>query len=199
MRRGAERQLTLRRALASTVTGPRGWSPGRRRWTYSRGIPERIGNAATVVTALVALAALIVSIWASRRVARKREFELLLERVDQEAAKREADTRALTERIDREAAKREERFEREVAKREERFEREAAKREEAIRDVLDRSDRKFEALQRRSDELYRQSAEITSRVAHTEAVLEAAPESDPATGQSDAVAAQDVPGDRPSE
>ena len=180
-------------------------------------MPEWIGNAATVVTALVALAALIVSIWASRRVARKREFELLLvridneaakreaktdaltERIDREAAKREADTRAFTERIDREAAKREERFEREVAKREERFEREAAKREEAIRDVLDRSDRKFEALQRRSDELYRQSAEITSRVAHTEAVLEAAPEADPATGQSDAVAAQDVPGDRPSE
>ena len=180
-------------------------------------MPEWIGNAATVVTALVALAALIVSIWASRRVARKREFELLLvridneaakreaktdaltERIDREAAKREADTRAFTERIDREAAKREERFEREVAKREERFEREAAKREEAIRDVLDRSDRKFEALQRRSDELYRQSAEITSRVAHTEAVLEAAPEADPATGHSDAVAAQDVPGDRPSE
>ena len=173
-------------------------------------MPEWIGSAATVAATLVALAALIVSIWASRRVARKREFELLLARIDQEAAKREADTRALTERIDREAAKREERFEREVAKREERFEREAAKREErfereaakreeAIRDVLDRSDRKFEALQRRSDELYRQSAEITSRVAHTEAVLEAAPEADTATGQSDAVAAQDVLGDRPSE
>ena len=184
-------------------------------------MPEWIGNAATVVTALVALAALIVSIWASRRVARKREFELLLVRIDQEADKREADTRALTERIgqeaakrderfdreaakrderfDREAAKRDERFDREAAKRDERFEREAAKREEAIRDALDRSDRKFEALQRRSDELYRQWAEITSRVAHTEAVLEAAPEADPATGQSDAVAAQDVPGDRPSE
>ena len=197
--RGAECRLTLRRALASTVTGRQDWIPGRGRWAYSRGMPEWIGSAATVAATLVALAALIVSIWASRRVARKREFELLLARIDQEAAKREADTRALTERIDREAAKREERFEREVAKREERFEREAAKREEAIRDVLDRSDRKFEALQRRSDELYRQSAEITSRVAHTEAVLEAAPEADTATGQSDAVAAQDVLGDRPSE
>ena len=30
-------------------------------------------------------------------------------------------------------------------------------------------DRRFEALQMRSDELYRQSAEITARVAHTEA------------------------------
>ncbi len=148
---------------------------------YSRGVPEWVGSAATVVTALVALAALIVSVRASRRVARKREFELLLER------------------IDREAAKRDERFEREAAKRDDRFEREAAKREEAIRDVLDRSDRKFEALQGRSDELYRQSVEIASRVAHTEAVLETPAEADPATGQSDAVAAQDVPGDRPSE
>ena len=122
-------------------------------------MPEWIGSAAKVAATLVALAALIVSIGASRRVARKRELELLLERID----------------------------------------REAAKREEAIRDVLDRSDRKFEALQRRSDELYRQSAEITSRVAHTEAVLEAAPEADTATGQIDAAAAQDVLGDRPSE
>ncbi len=174
---GAECRLPLRRARASTVTGRQAWSPGRGKWAYSRGMPEWIGSAATVAATLVALAALIVSIGASRRVARKRELELLLERIDQEAAKREADTRALTERIDREAAKR----------------------EEAIRDVLDRSDRKFEALQRRSDELYRQSAEITSRVAHTEAVLEAAPEADTATGQSDAVAAQDVLGDRPSE
>lgn len=79
---------------------------------YSRGMPEWVGSAATVVTALVALAALIVSIWASRRLARKREFELLLERIDREAAERD-----------------------------ERFEREVAKREEAIPDVLDRSDR----------------------------------------------------------
>ena len=166
---------------------------------YSRGMPAWVGSAATVVTALVALAALIVSIWASRRVARKREFELLLERIDRESAKREAETRAVTERFDRAAAKRDERFEREAAKRDERFEREAAKRDEAIRDVLDRSDRKFEALQRRSDELYRQWVEIASRVAHTEAVLETAAEAGPATGQSDAVAAQDVLGDRPSE
>ena len=157
--RGAECRLALRRARASTVTGRQAWSPGHGKWAYSRGMPEWIGSAATVAATLVALAALIVSIGASRRVARKRELELLLERID----------------------------------------REAAKREEAIRDVLDRSDRKFEALQRRSDELYRQSAEITSRVAHTEAVPEAAPEADTATGQSDAVAAQDVLGDRPSE
>ena len=152
-----------------------------------------------MATALVALAALIVSIWASRRVARRRDFELLLERVDQEAAKREAETRAITERFDQEAAKRDERFEREAAKRDERFEREVSKREEAIRDVMDRSDRKFEALQRRSDELYRQLVEIAARAAHNEAVLETAAEANPASGQGEAVAAQDVLGGQPGE
>ena len=152
-----------------------------------------------MVAALVAVAALIVSIWASRRVARKREFELLLERIyreaakreerfDKEAAKREAETRALTERVDQEAAKREGQFERE-----------AAKREEAIRAVMDRSDRRFEALQKRSDELYPQLAEITARVTHTGAVLETAAEADPAAGRSEAVAAQDVLGGQPSD
>ncbi len=99
-------------------------------------MPQWTGTAATVAPALVALAALIVSIWASRRVARRRDFELLLERIDQEAAKREAETRTITERFDQQAANRDERFEREVSKR-----------EEAIRDVMDRSDREFEALQ----------------------------------------------------
>ena len=114
-------------------------------------MPEWIENAAPVVAALVALAALIVSIWAILRGARRREFELLLERSDREAAAREAQTREFTEQIALEAAKREAQAEKE-----------AAKREKAIRDVLDRSDRKFEALQRRSDDLYRQSAEITA-------------------------------------
>ena len=127
-------------------------------------MPQWIASAATVVTALVALAALIVSIWASRRVARKREFELLLERIDREAAKRE-------ERIDREAAKREERIDRE-----------GAKREEAIRAVMDRSDRKFEVLQKRSGELYRQLVEITARATYDGAVPERAAEVAPATG-----------------
>lgn len=158
-----------------------------------------IGAVATVATALVALAALIVSILTRLRVAQQGEFKLLLQRIDQEAAKRE-------KAFEREIAKREaetraiiERFEKEAAKRDDRFEREAAKREEAIRAVMDRSDRKFEALQKRSDELYRQSAEITVRVAHTEAILETAAEANPATGQNDAVAAQDVPGSQTSE
>ena len=156
-----------------------------------------------MVTALVALAALIVSIWASRRVARKREFELLLERIDREGAKREEridrEAAKREERIDREAARREEQFEREAAKREERIDREGAKREEAIRAVMDRSDRKFEALQKRSDELYRQLAEITARARHAGAVPETGAEAATATRQREPVAAQDVPGGQPSD
>ena len=45
---------------------------------------------------------------------------------------------------------------------------------------MDHSDRKFESLQRRTDELYRQSAEVTSSVAHNEAALATAVESTPA-------------------
>jgi len=144
-------------------------------------MPQWIGGAATVAATLVALAALIVSIWAGRRAARRREFEILLERIDRETTKRETETRAVMERIDREAARREERVDRE-----------AAKREERIRELMDRSDRKFEALQRRSEELYRQSAEVSARVAHNEAVLATAVESTPARGETEAVAAQDV-------
>ena len=162
-------------------------------------MPQWIGSVATAAATLVAIAALIVSIWAAKRAARKREFEILLERSDQETTKREAETRALMERIDREAAKREaetralmERIDREAAKREQMFEREAAKREERIRDLMDRSDRKFEALQRRSDELYRQSAEVSAKMAHNEAVLGTAAQSTPESGETEAVAAQDV-------
>ena len=162
-------------------------------------MPQWIGSAATVAATLVALAALIVSIWAGRLAARRREFEILLERIDRETAKREAETRAVMERIDREAAKREERIDREAAKREERIDREAAKREERIRELMESSDRKFEVLQRRSDELYRQSAEVSARVAHNEAVLATAVESTPARGETESVAAQDVSTGRPRE
>ena len=64
---------------------------------------------------------------------------------------------------------------------------------------MDRSDRKFESLQRRTDELYRQSAEVTSRGAHNEAALAAAVESTPARDETEAVAAQDVSVGRPRE
>ena len=111
-----------------------------------------------------------------------------MERIDQEAAKRER-------QFEREAAKRERRgrFEREAAKRERQFEREAAKREEAIRALMDRSDRKFEALLAQSVELSRQLAEMTGRVLRTEAVLEtmqaggqrAAVQPAPATGETE--------------
>ncbi len=266
-------------------------------WVYGRGMEEWLGNVATVATPLIAIAALIVSIWASRRVARKREFEILLERIDREAAKREAQFEKAAaernerferevakreaqfekaaaernERFEREAAKREaqfekaaaernERFEREAAKREElfekaaaesndrfereaakreglfekaaaesndrfereaakreglfekaaaesndRFEREAERREAAIRMLMDRSDSRFDALLARSDKLFRQSADVTERVARSEGILDtvqagrrqAPAKSTAANGESEAIAAQGVAGGRP--
>ena len=137
-----------------------------------------------VLTPLVAIAALVVNIWASQRVRRKREFEILLEEIRREARERQ-------ERIDREAAKREALFDKD-----------AAKREEAIQVLIDRSDRKFEALLARSDELARQSAGVVERVVRNGIRLEslrsarhrtAADPSAPATGKTEAVVAQGVP------
>ncbi|MXY68077.1 MAG: hypothetical protein F4Y47_05895 [Acidobacteriia bacterium] len=62
---------------------------------------------------------------------------------------------------------------------------------------MDHSDKKFEALQRRSDELYRSSAELNAKVAHSEAVLAPEAESAPAKRETEAVAAQDVSVGRP--
>ena len=168
---------------------------------------ELLRTAATVVTPLVAIAALIVSIWASLQVKRKREFEILLEENRREAAKhrrefevlleenrretgkREAQTRALTERIDREAAKREKLFEQEMAKR-----------EAAMQALIDRSDRRFDALLARSDELARQSAGVLERVVRNDArleVIEAARHRTEADHSAPAaVAAQAVPSER---
>ncbi len=148
---------------------------------------EWLRNVAMIATPLIAIAALVVSIWASRRVARKREFEILLERIDREAANRD-----------------------------ERFEREAERRDVAIRALIDRSDckfdallarsdSKFDALLARSDELSRQSAEVTERVARNEAILEtvqadrrrASAKSAAASGESEAIAAQGVAGGQP--
>ena len=143
---------------------------------YGRGMEEWLRNVAMIATPLIAIAALVVSIWASRRVARKREFEILLERIDREAANRD-----------------------------ERFEREAERRDVAIRALIDRSDCKFDALLARSDELSRQSAEVTERVARNEAILEtvqadrrrASAKSAAASGESEAIAAQGVAGGQP--
>lgn len=181
---------------------------------YGRGVPDWVGSVATVASTLVAIAALIASIWAVRRVARGREFEILLERIDREATKRETETRTFTERVDLEAAKREaetraftERIEREAAKREEQFEREVAKREESIRVLMDRSDKRFDALLMRSDELQRQLAGVAVRVAQNEAVSstaqatrhDAPAKSAPATTPTEAVAAQGLPSGRSEE
>ena len=148
---------------------------------------EWLRNVAMIATPLIAITALIVSIWASRRVARKREFEILLERIDREAERREAAIRALIDRSDS-------KFDALVARSDSKFDA-----------LVARSDSRFDALMARSDELSRQSAEVTQRVARSEAILEtvqadrdrASAESAAGSGESEAIAAQGVAGDRP--
>ena len=147
--------------------------------------------AISAATGLVALVALVTAIAQKRRSERKREFELLHERIDREAQQRQ-------ERIDREAQQRQERIDREAQQREEatkalteridleaqqreeatkalteRIDLEAQQREEAIQAALERSDRKFEALLARSDALAKGLAGIAERTARNEGVWEA--------------------------
>ena len=65
---------------------------------------EMIGD---IGTPLIAVAALVVSVWSVFFRTRRRDFEVLLDRSDKEAAKREAATQDLRLQIREEAAKRE--------------------------------------------------------------------------------------------
>ena len=137
-------------------------------------------NAVSATAVLISIASLLGTILYRRRGERKREFEVVLQRIDHEtakreaaidqaAAKREAETRAFTERIDRETAKREaaidqatakreaetraftQRIDREAAERDERFEREAAKRDVRFEREVAKREEAIQALMDRSD------------------------------------------------
>lgn len=131
---------------------------------------------AGVLVALVALVATILYRW---NAAYRRDFEILLARTDKVAEKREQATKAFTERIDREAAKRQAQIDKEAEKRDqaikalfERFDKEAEKRERAIQAAFDRSGRKFETLLAMSNELAKGLAGIAERTTRNEGVLE---------------------------
>ena len=104
-------------------------------------------NAVSAIAILISIVSLLGTILYRRRRERKGEFELLLQRIDREAAKREA-------ALDQEAAKREATINQEATKRDERFEREAAKREAETRAFTERLDR--EAAER--DERFEREA-----------------------------------------
>ena len=174
---------------------------------------------------LIAFFALLATLAYRWIVGHQRDFQMLLERIDREAEKREqafdkeAQRReqaiqATLERIDREAEKREqaiqatlERIDREAEKREQAFEREAEKREQAIQLALERSDRAFETLTARANGLTKELAGIAQRTARSEGALEALAAGEPRGGSKSTsaedeprtVVAQQVPGEPPAE
>ena len=110
-------------------------------------------NAVSAIAILISIVSLLGTILYRRRRERKGEFELLLQRIDREAAKREA-------ALDQEAAKREATINQEATKRDERFEREAAKREAETRAFTERLDR--EAAER-DERIEREAAKRDER------------------------------------
>ena len=145
---------------------------------------------------LIAFFALLATLAYRWLVGHRRDFQMLLERIDKETERRERETREITERIDREAAERQQAFDKE-----------AEKRERAIQAALERSDRAFETLTARANELTKELAGIAQRTARSEGTLEAMAAGEPRTGSKSTsaadeprtVAAQQVPGEPPAE
>ena len=127
---------------------------------------------------LIAFFALLATLAYRWLVGHQRDFQMLLERIDREAEKRE-----------------------------QAFDREAEKREQAIQLALERSDRAFETLTARANGLTKELAGIAQRTARSEGVLEALATGEPRGGSKSTsaedeprtVAAQQVPGEPPAE
>ncbi len=156
---------------------------------------------------LIAFLALLATLAYRWLVGHQRDFQMLLERIDKEAEKRE-------QAFEKEAEKREqvtratiERIDKEAEKREQAFEKEAEKREQAIQAALERSDRTFETLTARANELAKELGGIAQRTARSEGTLEALAAGEPRAGSKSTsapdeprtVAAQQVPGEPPAE
>ena len=174
---------------------------------------------------LIAFFALLATLAYRWLVGHQRDFQMLLERIDREAEKREQAfdkeaqrreqaVQATGDRIDRKAEKREQaiqatldRIDREAEKRQQAFDREAEKREQAIQLALERSDRAFETLTARANGLTKELAGIAQRTARSEGALEALAAGEPRGGSKSTsaedeprtVAAQQVPGEPPAE
>ena len=115
-------------------------------------MPEWIGTAAQLAAVLVAIAALNATIWAVLYAHRTRQLERLADRIDREAAKREADIRVSMERSEREAAERRAQIAGEAAERKEQLAGEAAERKEQLgREAVERKEQlDREAAERRA-------------------------------------------------
>ena len=193
------------RAVAPAVAGQCGRLETMFEWTTAE------VRAVGVVIAVLALLATLAYRWL---VGHKRDFQLLFERIDREAEKREQETREIAARFEREAEKREQetreiiaRIDREAQQRQLQIDREADKRERGIQAALDRSDRAFEALTAQANALTKELAGVAQRTARSEGTLETiaggAPrtesKSSSAADKPRTIAAQHVPGEPPAE
>ena len=93
---------------------------------------------------LIAFLALLATLAYRWLVGHQRDFEMLLERSDKEAEKRERAIQATMERIDKEAEKREQAIQTTI----DRIDKEAEKREQAIQTTIDRIDKEAEKRER---------------------------------------------------
>ena len=111
-----------------------------------------------VLGVLIAFFALLATLSYRWLLGHQRDFQMLLQRIDREAEKREQATRATLDRIDREAEKRQQAFDKEAEKREQaiqatldRIDREAEKREQRIQATMERIDSEAEKRQQAFD------------------------------------------------
>ena len=152
---------------------------------------------------LIAFLALLATLAYRWLVGHQRDFQMLLERSDKEAEKRERAIQATMERFDKETEKREQATQATM----DRIDKEAEKREQAIQTALERSDRAFETLTARSNELAKDLTGIAQRTARSEGALDALAGGEPQEGskstavadEASSVAAQQVPGEPPAE
>jgi len=103
-------------------------------------------------TLVIAVAALVVSVWSVLFRSRRRDFEILLDRSDKEAAKREAETRELRRQLERAAAQRET----ETRDLRRQLEKEAAQREAGTRDLMRQLEKEAAKRQAGTKDLMRQ-------------------------------------------
>ncbi|MCY4535455.1 MAG: hypothetical protein OXB91_08830 [Bryobacterales bacterium] len=168
-----------------------------------------------VLITFFALLATLAYRWLSEH---RRDFHVLLERIDKEAERRERETREIIDRIDKEAAERQRQIDKEAAERQRQIDKEAAerqrsfneeaeKRERATQAALERSDRAFESLTKQTNLQMEKLAGIAERTARSEATLETLTGRRPRAGSTQisaedeprSVAAQEVPGEPPAE
>ena len=157
-----------------------------------------------VLITFFALLATLAYRWLSEH---RRDFHVLLERIDKEAERRERETREIIDRIDKEAAERQRQIDKEAAERQRSFNEEAEKRERATQAALERSDRAFESLTKQTNLQMEKLAGIAERTARSEATLETLTGRRPRAGSTQisaedeprSVAAQEVPGEPPAE